>query len=280
MSEPETERPAPKGTLLAGKRGLIMGVANDRSLAWGIANACAAQGAELGFTYLGEALERRVRPLAASVGSTLLTSCDVADDASMDAAFAAVKAAWGRIDFLVHAIGFADKQFLRGRYMDTPRAAFLQAMDISCFSFTDVARRAAELMPDGGAMLTLTYLGAERVIPHYNVMGVAKAALEASVRYLAADLGPRDIRVNAISAGPIKTLAASGIGDFRYILKWNEYNAPLRRNTTIGDVGGAGVYLLSELGAGVTGEIHHVDSGYHSVGMKNPDAPDISVVHG
>ena len=191
-----------------------------------------------------------------------------------------MKAAWGRIDFLVHAIGFADKQFLRGRYMDTPRAAFLQAMDISCFSFTDVARRAAELMPDGGAMLTLTYLGAERVIPHYNVMGVAKAALEASVRYLAADLGPRDIRVNAISAGPIKTLAASGIGDFRYILKWNEYNAPLRRNTTIGDVGGAGVYLLSELGAGVTGEIHHVDSGYHSVGMKNPDAPDISVVHG
>lgn len=279
MSEPETDRPAPKGTLLAGKRGLIMGVANDRSLAWGIANACAAQGAELGFTYLGEALERRVRPLAASVGSTLLTSCDVSDDASMDAAFAAVKAAWGRIDFLVHAIGFADKQFLRGRYMDTPRAAFLQAMDISCFSFTDVARRAAELMPDGGAMLTLSYLGAERVIPHYNVMGVAKAALEASVRYLAADLGPRDIRVNAISAGPIKTLAASGIGDFRYILKWNEYNSPLRRNTTIGDVGGAGVYLLSELGAGVTGEIHHVDSGYHSVGMKNPDAPDISAAH-
>ena len=279
MSEPETERPAAKGTLLAGKRGLIMGVANDRSLAWGIANACAAQGAELGFTYLGEALERRVRPLAASVGSTLLTSCDVADDASMDAAFAAVEATWGRIDFLVHAIGFADKQFLRGRYMDTPRAAFLHAMDISCFSFTDVARRAAALMPDGGAMLTLSYLGAERVIPHYNVMGVAKAALEASVRYLAADLGPRDIRVNAISAGPIKTLAASGIGDFRYILKWNEYNSPLRRNTTIGDVGGAGVYLLSELAAGVTGEIHHVDSGYHSVGMKNPDAPDISAAH-
>ena len=279
MSEPETERPAAKGTLLAGKRGLSMGVANDRSLAWGIANACAAQGAELGFTYLGEALERRVRPLAASVGSTLLTSCDVADDASMDAAFAAVEAAWGRIDFLVHAIGFADKQFLRGRYMDTPRAAFLHAMDISCFSFTDVARRAAALMPDGGAMLTLSYLGAERVIPHYNVMGVAKAALEASVRYLAADLGPRDIRVNAISAGPIKTLAASGIGDFRYILKWNEYNSPLRRNTTIGDVGGAGVYLLSELAAGVTGEIHHVDSGYHSVGMKNPDAPDISAAH-
>ena len=279
MPAPESERPAAKGNLLAGKRGLIMGVANDRSLAWGIANACAAQGAELGFTYLGDALERRVRPLAASVGSTLLASCDVADDASMDAAFAAVKAAWGRIDFLVHAIGFADKQYLRGRYMDTPRAAFLQAMDISCFSFTDVARRAAELMPDGGSMLTLTYLGAERVIPHYNVMGVAKAALEASVRYLAADLGSRGIRVNAISAGPIKTLAASGIGDFRYILKWNEYNSPLRRNTTIGDVGGAGVYLVSDLGAGVTGEVHHVDSGYHLVGMKNPDAPDISAAN-
>ncbi len=279
MTDTESERPAAQGTLLAGKRGLIMGVANDRSLAWGIARACAAQGAELGFTYLGEALERRVRPLAASVGSTLLAPCDVADDASMDAAFAAVKAAWGRIDFLVHAIGFADKQYLRGHYMDTPRAAFLQAMDISCYSFVAVARRAAEMMPDGGSMLTLTYLGAERVIPHYNVMGVAKAALEASVRYLAADLGPRDIRVNAISAGPIKTLAASGIGDFRYIMKWNEYNSPLRRNTTIGDVGGAGVYLLSELGSGVTGEVHHVDSGYHTVGMKNPDAPDMSVAH-
>ena len=279
MTDSESERSIPTGTLLAGKRGLIMGVANDRSLAWGIAAACAAQGAELGFTYLGDALERRVRPLAASIGSTLLTPCDVGDDASMDAAFDTIGKAWGRIDFLVHAIGFADKQYLRGRYMDTPRAAFLQAMDISCFSFTDVARRAAELMPDGGSMLTLSYLGAERVIPHYNVMGVAKAALEASVRYLAADLGPRAIRVNAISAGPIKTLAASGIGDFRYILKWNEYNSPLRRNTTIGDVGGAGVYLLSELGAGVTGEVHHVDSGYHSVGMKNPDAPDINANH-
>jgi enoyl-[acyl-carrier protein] reductase I len=279
MTDSESERSIPTGTLLAGKRGLIMGVANDRSLAWGIAAAGAAQGAELGFTYLGEALERRVRPLAASIGSTLLTPCDVGDDASMDAAFDTIGKAWGRIDFLVHAIGFADKQYLRGRYMDTPRAAFLQAMDISCFSFTDVARRAAELMPDGGSMLTLSYLGAERVIPHYNVMGVAKAALEASVRYLAADLGPRAIRVNAISAGPIKTLAASGIGDFRYILKWNEYNSPLRRNTTIGDVGGAGVYLLSELGAGVTGEVHHVDSGYHSVGMKNPDAPDINANH-
>ncbi|MCX7380316.1 MAG: enoyl-ACP reductase FabI [Alphaproteobacteria bacterium] len=279
MTETETERPAAQGTLLAGKRGLIMGVANDRSLAWGIARACAAQGAELGFTYLGDALERRVRPLAASVGSTLLAPCDVADEASMDAAFATVQAAWGRIDFLVHAIGFADKRYLRGLYMDTPRDAFLQAMDISCYSFVAVARRAAAMMPNGGSMLTLTYLGAERVIPHYNVMGVAKAALEASVRYLAADLGPRDIRVNAISAGPIKTLAASGIGDFRYIMKWNEYNAPLRRNTTIGDVGGAGVYLLSELGSGVTGEVHHVDSGYHTVGMKNPDAPDISVAH-
>ena len=279
MTDPHPERPVATGTLMQGRRGLIMGVANDHSLAWGIARACAAQGAELGFTFLGDALARRVRPLAASVGSDLVVPCDVSDDASLDAAFASVAAAWGRIDFLVHAIGYADKHYLRGRYMDTPRAAFLQAMDISCFSFTDVARRAAALMPDGGAMLTLTYLGAERVIPHYNVMGVAKAALEASVRYLAADLGPRNIRVNAISAGPIKTLAASGIGDFRYIMKWNEYNAPLRRNTTIADVGGAGVYLLSELGAGVTGEIHHVDSGYHSVGMKNPDAPDISVVH-
>ena len=273
------EHHAVAGNLLAGKRGLIMGVANDRSLAWGIAAACAAQGAELAFTYQGEALERRVRPLAQSVGSDFLEPCDVADDSSMDAAFAAIGARWGRIDFLVHAIGYADKQFLRGRYMDTPRAAFLQAMDISCFSFVAVARRAAELMPDGGSMLTLTYLGAERVTPHYNVMGVAKAALEASVRYLATDLGPRNIRVNAVSAGPIKTLAASGIGDFRYILRWNEYNSPLRRNTTIGDVGGAGVYLVSPLSAGVTGEVHHVDSGYHIVGMKNPDAPDITVNH-
>ncbi len=279
MTDSLRDRPAVTGSLLAGKRGLIMGVANDHSLAWGISAACAAQGAELAFTYQGETLERRVRPLAASVGSSLLAACDVADDASMDEAFAAIGKAWGRIDFLVHAIGFADKQFLRGRYMDTPRAAFLQAMDISAYSFTAVARRAAELMPDGGSMLTLTYLGAERVTPHYNVMGVAKAALEASVRYLATDLGPRHIRVNAISAGPIKTLAASGIGDFRYILKWNEYNSPLRRNTTIGDVGGAGVYLLSDLSAAVTGEVHHVDSGYHIVGMKNPDAPDISVNH-
>ena len=274
--EPATS-PA-KGTLLAGKRGLVMGVANERSIAWGIAAACAAQGAELAFTFQGEALEKRVRPLAASIGADLLASCDVADDASMDAAFAAIAERWGQIDFLVHAIGFADKQYLRGLYMDTPRAAFLQAMDISCFSFTAVARRASAMMRPGGAMLTLTYLGAERVVPHYNVMGVAKAALEASVRYLAADLGERNIRVNAISAGPIRTLAASGIGDFRYILRWNQYNAPLARNVTIGDVGGAGVYLLSDLSAGVTGEVHHVDCGFHVVGMKNPNAPDISVV--
>lgn len=262
---------------MSGKRGLIMGVANDKSIAWGIARAVAAQGAELAFTYQGEALEKRVRPLAASVGSDLVLPCDVADDANIDAAFAAIEARWGRLDFLVHAIGFADKQFLRGRYMDTPRDAFLQALDISCYSFVSVSRRAAALMAEGGSLLTLTYLGAERVTPHYNVMGVAKAALEASVRYMAVDVGGRGIRVNAISAGPIKTLAASGIGDLRYILKWNQYNAPLKRNTTIEDVGGAGVYLLSDLGAGVTGEVLHVDSGYHVVGMKAEDAPDITV---
>jgi enoyl-[acyl-carrier protein] reductase I len=267
-----------KGTLMQGKRGLIMGVANERSLAWGIAAACAAQGADLAFTYQGEALEKRVRPLAASVGSDLLAPCDVAEDASIDAAFAAVAARWDHLDFLVHAIGYADKQFLRGRYLDTPRAAFLQAMDISCYSFVAVTRRAAAMMPPGGAVLTLTYLGAEKVVPHYNVMGAAKAALEASVRYLAADLGRVRVRVNAISAGPIRTLAAAGgIGDFRYILRWNQYNAPLTRNVTIEDVGGAAVYLLSDLAAGVTGEVHHVDCGYHIVGMKNPDAPDISV---
>jgi enoyl-[acyl-carrier protein] reductase I len=267
-----------KGTLMQGKRGLIMGVANERSLAWGIAAACAAQGADLAFTYQGEALEKRVRPLAASVGSDLLAPCDVAEDASIDAAFAAIAERWDRIDFLVHAIGYADKQYLRGRYLDTPRAAFLQALDISCYSFAAVTRRAAAMMPPGGSVLTLTYLGAEKVVPHYNVMGVAKAALEASVRYLAADLGKSRVRVNAISAGPIRTLAAAGgIGDFRYILRWNQYNAPLTRNVTIEDVGGAGVYLLSDLAAGVTGEVHHVDCGYHIVGMKNPDAPDISV---
>ena len=267
-----------KGSLMAGKRGMVMGVANERSLAWGIAAACAAQGAELAFTYQGGPLEKRVRPLAESVGSDLVLPCDATDDASMDAAFAAITARWPRLDFLVHAIGYADKQYLRGRYMDTSREAFLQALDVSCFSFVALARRAAAMMGLGGAMLTLTYIGAERVTPHYNVMGVAKAALEASVRYLAADLGGAGIRVNAISAGPIKTLAASGIGDFRYILRWNQYNSPLRRNSTIEDVGGAAVYLLSDLSGGVTGEVHHVDCGYHIVGMKNPDAPDISVV--
>jgi enoyl-[acyl-carrier protein] reductase I len=268
---------APTGTLMAGKRGLVMGVANDRSIAWGIARAVAAQGAEVAFTYQGEALEKRVRPLAESVGGRHVLPCDVADDASVDAAFAALEREWGGLDFLVHAIGFADKQFLRGRYLDTPRDAFLQALDISCYSFVSVSRRAVPLMRPGGSLLTMSYLGAERVTPHYNVMGVAKAALEASVRYLAADLGGAGIRVNAISAGPIKTLAASGIGDFRYILKWNQLNAPLRRNVTIEEVGGAGLYLLSDLAGGVTGEVHHVDSGYHIVGMKNPDAPDIAV---
>lgn len=280
MNDAAPEPRIATGTLMQGKRGIVMGVANDRSIAWGIARAVAAQGGEVAFTYQGEALEKRVRPLAESIGSSLVLPCDVGDDASMDAAFAAVGQAWGKIDFLVHAIGYADKQFLRGRYLDTPRSAFLQAMDISCFSFVAVGQRAAAMMEAGGSMLTLSYLGAERVTPHYNVMGVAKAALEASVRYMATDLGERGIRVNAISAGPIKTLAASGIGDFRYILKWNQYNAPLRRNVTIEEVGGSGLYLLSELSAGVTGEVHHVDSGYHIVGMKNPDAPDITVEKG
>jgi enoyl-[acyl-carrier protein] reductase I len=269
-----------KGSLMAGKRGVVMGVANDRSIAWGIAAACAAQGAEIAFTYQGEALEKRVRPLAASVGSDLVLPCDVGEEASIDEAFAEVEKVWGKIDFLVHAIGWADKAYLRGRYLDTPRAAFLQALDISCYSFVAVSQRAARMMNDGGSLLTLTYLGAERVMPHYNVMGVAKAALEASVRYLAADLGERNIRVNAISAGPIKTLAASGIGDFRYILKWNELNAPLGRNVSTEEVGGSGLYLLSDLSAGVTGEVHHVDCGYHVVGMKNPLAPDIATVIG
>jgi enoyl-[acyl-carrier protein] reductase I len=279
MSDSDVQAAPPKGTLMAGKRGLVMGVANDRSLAWGIAAACAAQGAELAFTYQAAALEKRIRPLAAGVGSDLLVECDVADDASIDRAFDAVKSRWDGIDFLVHGIGYADKQFLRGRYLDTPRDAFLQALDISCYSFTAVAQRAVTMMKPGASLLTLSYFGAEKVTPHYNVMGIAKAALEASVRYLAADLGGQNIRVNAISAGPIKTLAASGIGDFRYILRWNQYNSPLRRNVTIEDVGGAGVYLLSDLASGVTGEVHHVDSGYHIVGMKNPDAPDISVVN-
>ena len=266
-----------RGTLMQGKRGLIMGVANDRSVGWGIAAACAAQGAELGFTYQGDALEKRVRPLAESVGSQLVVPCDVGDDASLDAAFARVASVWDRFDFLVHSIGWADKAYLRGKYVDTPREAFLTAMDISCFSFTAVCARALPMLNPGGSLLTMTYLGAERVMPHYNVMGVAKAALEASVRYLAADLGHQGIRVNAISAGPIKTLAASGIGDFRYILRWSQFNSPLERNVSIEEVGGAGLYLLSDLSQGVTGEVHHVDCGYHTVGMKNPNAPDINV---
>jgi enoyl-[acyl-carrier protein] reductase I len=279
MPDTETQVSPPKGTLMRGKRGLVMGVANNRSIAWAIAQAVAAQGGEVAFTYQGETLEKRVRPLAASIGSDFLVPCDVADDTAMDRAFDALAKKWTKIDFLVHAIGFADKNFLRGRYVDTPRAVFLQALDISCFSFTAAGQRAAALMPDGGALLTLTYLGAERVVPHYNVMGVAKAALEASVRYMAADLGPAQIRVNAISAGPIRTLAASGIGDFTYIMKWNKYNAPLERNVELEEVGGAGMYMLSDLSRGVTGEVHHVDCGYHTVGMKNPNAPDITVVN-
>ena len=267
-----------RGSLMQGKRGVIMGVANERSLAWAIAAACAAQGAEIAFTYQGEALGKRVRPLAESVGSSIVVPCDVADEASIDSAFDAVQREWGQIDFMVHAIGFADKQYLRGRYVDTPREAFLQALDISCYSFTAVCRRAAALMPQGGSLLTLSYLGAERVVPHYNVMGVAKAALEASVRYLAMDLGSNGIRVNAISAGPVKTLAASGIGDFRYILRWNQLNSPMERNVGLEEVGGSGMYLLSDLSTGVTGEVHHVDCGYHVIGMKNPKAPDIAAV--
>ena len=257
--------------LMGGKRGLIMGVANDRSIGWGIAHAAAAHGAELAFTYQGEALERRVKPLAASVGSSLVLPCDVTDDDSIDQAFEAVQRAWGGIDFLVHAIAFSDKGELTGAYVNTSRNNFLKTLDVSCYSFTAVARRAAAMMENGGSLLTLTYYGAERVMPHYNVMGVAKAALEASVRYLATDLGGSGIRVNAISAGPIKTLAASGIGDFRHILKWNELNAPLKRNVTIDQVGNAALYLLSDLGAAVTGEVHHVDCGYHVVGMLATD---------
>ncbi len=266
------------GSLMAGKRGLIMGVANNRSIAWGIAKAVVAQGAEVALTYQGDALKKRVEPLAAELGSKVVLPCDVADAASVDALFAELEKTWGRLDFLVHAIAFSDKNELDGRYVDTTEANFTQTMLVSCFSLTALARRAERIMPDGGSIVTLTYYGAEKVMPHYNVMGVAKAALEASVRYLASDLGKSAIRVNAISAGPIKTLAAAGIADFRYILKWNEYNSPLRRTVTIEDVGGAGVYLLSDLSKGVTGEIHHVDAGYHVQGMKNEDAPDISVV--
>ncbi|SHL92222.1 Enoyl-[acyl-carrier-protein] reductase [NADH] [Paracoccus solventivorans] len=266
--------------LMAGRRGLIMGLANDKSMAWGIARAVAAQGAELAFSYQGEALKKRVDPLAAQLGSDIVLPCDVGDMESVDALFAALKDRWGKLDFIVHAIGFSDKDELRGRYVDTTRDNFLMTMDISVYSFTAVTQRAAAMMPDGGSVLTLTYYGAERVMPHYNVMGVAKAALEASVRYLAEDLGKDGIRVNAISAGPVKTLAASGIGDFRYILKWNELNSPLRRNVTTDDVGKSALYLLSDLGSGVTGETHHVDAGYHVVGMKAVDAPDIDAVTG
>jgi enoyl-[acyl-carrier protein] reductase I len=264
--------------LMAGKKGLIMGIANERSLAWGIAKAVAAHGAEMAVTYQGEVMEKRVRPLAEQLRAPLIMPADVTDPASLDTLFATMAEDWRRLDFLVHAIAFADKEELKGKYLDTSAANFQKSMMISCYSFTDLCRRAAPLMTAGGSLLTLTYIGAERVTPHYNVMGVAKAALEASVRYLAVDLGNAGVRVNAISAGPIRTLAASGIGDFRYILKWNEYNSPLKRNTTIEDVGGAALYLLSDLGAGTTGEILHVDSGYHVVGMKAVDAPDISVV--
>ena len=263
--------------LMAGKRGLIMGVANDKSIAWGIAKVCREQGAELAFTYQGDALKKRVEPLASSVGSEIVLPCDVTDTASMDAVFATLEARWGRLDFLLHAIAYADKNELKGRYVDTSPENFAISLNISCYSFTALAQRAEKLMTDGGSLLTLTYYGAERVMPHYNVMGVAKAALEASVRYMAVDLGKRNIRVNALSAGPIKTLAASGIGDFRYILKWNELNAPLRRNVSQEDVGKAGFYLLSDLSSGVTGECHHVDCGYHVVGMKAEDAPDIAL---
>jgi len=266
------------GSLMRGKKGLIMGVANDRSIAWGISEAIHAQGGELAFTYQGEALKKRVEPLAASVGSDIVLPCDVTDTASLDAVFATLKDTWGKLDFVLHAIAYSDKEELKGRYVDTSAENFAQSMMISAYSFTAVAQRAEPLMTDGGSLVTLTYLGAERVIPHYNVMGVAKAALEASVRYLAEDLGRSDIRVNGLSAGPMKTLAASGIGDFRYILKWNELNSPLRRNVSMADVGGAGMYLLSDLASGVTGETHHVDCGYHTVGMKAVDAPDISTV--
>ncbi|MBB6482968.1 enoyl-ACP reductase FabI [Rhizobium lusitanum] len=263
--------------LMAGKRGVILGVANNRSIAWGIAKACSDAGAEIALTWQGDALKKRVEPLAQELGAFMAGHCDVTEPATIDAVIDTLEAKWGKIDFVVHAIAFSDKDELTGRYLDTSRDNFTKTMDISVYSFTAVAQRAERIMNDGGSMITLTYYGAEKVMPHYNVMGVAKAALEASVRYLAVDLGNRGIRVNAISAGPIKTLAASGIGDFRYILKWNEYNAPLKRTVTIDEVGNSALYLLSDLSTAVTGEIHHVDSGYHTVGMKAVDAPDISV---
>ena len=278
MAGPQASTSVSPGTLMAGQRGLIMGVANNRSIAWGIAKACAAQGAEVALTYQGAALKKRVEPLAAQLGAKSVLYCDVTDAASMDSVFASLEKTWGGLDFLVHAIAYSDKNELDGRYVDTTEKNFTQSLLISCYSFTALAQRAEKLMTNGGSLITLSYYGAEKVMPHYNVMGIAKAALEASVRYLASDLGRNGIRVNAISAGPIKTLAASGIADFRYILKWNEYNSALRRNVTIDDVGNAGLYLLSDLSRGVTGEIHHVDSGYHIQGMKNEEAPDIAVV--
>ena len=264
--------------LMKGKRGLIMGVANDRSIAWGVAKALHEAGAELAFSYLGEAFKKRVMPLTEPLKPAVLVDCDVSDPASIDAAFAEIGKVWDNLDFVVHAIGFSDKEQLKGRYVDTTPDNFRMTMDISCYSFTAVAQRAEKMMKNGGSLVTLTYYGSEKVMPHYNVMGVAKAALEASVRYMAEDLGKRGIRVNSISAGPIKTLAASGIGDFRYILKWNEYNAPLRRTVTIDEVGHSALYLVSDLGRAVTGECLHVDAGYHVVGMKAADAPDISVI--
>ena len=266
--------------LMAGRRGLIMGVANEKSIAWGVAQACRAQGAELAFTYQGDALKKRVEPLAASLGSDIALACDVSDPASVDAVFVDLGQRWDRLDFLLHAIAYADKNELKGRYVDTSAENFAKSLNISCYSFTAVAQRAEKMMTNGGSLLTLTYYGAEKVMPHYNVMGIAKAALETSVRYMAMDLGPKAIRVNALSAGPIRTLAASGIGDFRYILKWNELNSPLRRNVTQDEIGRAGMYLLSDLSSGVTGECHHVDCGYHVVGMKAEDAPDIDVTIG
>jgi len=262
------------GALMEGKKGLIMGVANDRSIAWGIAQVCAAHGAEIAFTYQGEALQKRVLPLAQSVGSPIVEPCDVTDEASLDRLFAVIKEKWGKLDFIVHGIAFSDKTELDGMYVNTTRANFLKTMDISCYSLTAVAQRALPLMDEGGSILTLSYIGAERVMPHYNVMGIAKAALEASVRYLSVDLGPKNIRVNAISAGPIKTLAASGIGDFRYIMRWNEINAPLRRNVTTIEVGHSALYLLSDMGTGMTGEVLHVDSGYHNIGMMAVEQAD------
>jgi len=277
MAQGDHQTAAISSNILSGKRGLVMGVANNRSIAWGIARAARAAGAELAFTYQGEALEKRVRPLAAELDAAVVGHCDVTDAASIDAVFAEVERLWGKLDFVVHCIAFSDKDELTGRYVDTTEGNFSKSMLISCYSFTAIAQRAEKLMTEGGSLLTLSYYGAEKWMPHYNVMGVAKAALEASVRYLAADLGEKNIRVNAISAGPIKTLAASGIGDFRYILKWNEYNAPLRRTVTIEEVGETAAFLLSPMGRGITGEILHVDAGYHVVGMKNPAAPDISV---